>query len=60
MLSIIPPETVQPAVYFLEPLNTPAAHTAIRLALAALCLGLGGLYLHTRRLSEKPEAVKER
>lgn len=50
---IVPADSVLPAHYFLDVLNTPAALTAIRLTLAALALGLLGMYLYTRKKSRK-------
>ena len=50
---IVPADSVLPAHYFLDVLNTPAALTAIRVTLAVLALGLLGMYLHTRKASRK-------
>ena len=50
---IVPADSVLPAHYFLDVLNTPAALTAIRVTLAVLALGLLGTYLDTRKESRK-------
>ena len=50
---IVPADSVLPAHYFLDVLNTPAALTAIRVTLAVLALGLLGMYLHARKESRK-------
>ena len=50
---IVPADSILPAHYFLDVLNTPAALTAIRLTLAALALGLLGMYLYARKKSRK-------
>lgn len=50
---IVPADSVLPAHYFLDVLNTPAALTAIRVTLAVLALGLLGIYLHIRKESRK-------
>ena len=50
---IVPADSVLPAHYFLDVLNTPAALTAIRVTLAVLALGLLGMYLYTRKESRK-------
>lgn len=50
---IVPADSVLPAHYFLDVLNTPAALTAIRVTLAILALGLLGTYLYTRKESRK-------
>ena len=47
--AIVPADSVQPARYFLDILETPAALTALRLTLAALALLLGGMYLYARK-----------
>lgn len=47
--AIVPADSVQPARYFLDILETPAALTAVRLVLAALALILGGMYLYARK-----------
>lgn len=49
--SIVPADSVRPASYFLDFLDTPAALTALRLVLAALALGLCGMYLYARKKS---------
>ena len=50
---IVPADSVLPAHYFLDVLNTPAALTAIRVTLAVLALGLLGMYLYARKKSRK-------
>ena len=50
---IVPADSVLPAHYFLDVLNTPAVLTAIRVTLAVLALGLLGMYLYTRKKSRK-------
>ena len=50
---IVPADSVLPAHYFLDVLNTPTALTSIRLTLAVLALGLLGMYLYTRKESCK-------
>ena len=50
---IVPADSILPAHYFLDVLNTPITLTAIRLTLAALALGLLGMYLHARKASRK-------
>ena len=50
---IVPADSVLPAHYFLDVLNTPAALTAIRVTLAVLALGLLGMYLYARKESRK-------
>ena len=50
---IVPADSVLPAHYFLDVLNTPAALTAIRVTLTVLALGLLGMYLYTRKKSRK-------
>ena len=50
---IVPADSVLPAHYFLDVLNTPAALTAIRVTLAVLALGLLGMYLYVRKKSRK-------
>ena len=50
---IVPADSVLPAHYFLDVLNTPAALTAIRVTLAVLVLGLLGMYLYARKKSRK-------
>lgn len=50
---IVPADSVLPAHYFLDVLNTPVVLTGIRLALAVLALGLLGMYLYTRKKSRK-------
>ena len=51
--SIVPADSIRPAHYFLDVLNTPAALTAIRVTLAVLVLGLLGMYLYARKKSRK-------
>ena len=51
--SIVPADSIRPAHYFLDVLNTPAALTAIRVTLAVLALGLLGMYLYARKASRK-------
>lgn len=50
---IVPADSVLPAHYFLDVLNTPAALTAIRITLAVLALGLLEMYLYARKKSRK-------
>ena len=50
---IVPADSVLPAHYFLDVLNTPTVLTGIRLTLAVLALGLLGMYLHARKKSRK-------
>lgn len=50
---IVPADSVLPAHYFLDVLNTPTMLTGIRLTLAVLALGLLGMYLYTRKKSRK-------
>ena len=50
---IVPADSVLPAHYFLDVLNTPAALTAMRVTLAVLVLGLLGMYLYARKKSRK-------
>ena len=50
---IVPADSVLPAHYFLDVLNTPTVLTGIRLTLAVLALGLLGMYLHARKASRK-------
>ena len=50
---IVPADSILPAHYFLDVLNTPAALTAIRVTLAGLALGLLGMYLYARKKSRK-------
>ena len=50
---IVPADSVLPAHYFLDVLNTPTALTAIRVTLAVLALGLLGMYLYARKKSRK-------
>ena len=50
---IVPADSVLPAHYFLDVLNTPAALTAIRVTLAVLVLGLLGMYLYARKKSRE-------
>ena len=50
---IVPADSVLPAHYFLDALNTPAVLTGIRLTLAVLELVLLGMYLYTRKESCK-------
>lgn len=50
---IVPADSVLPAHYFLDVLNTPTVLTGIRLTLAVLALGLLGMYLYTRKKSRK-------
>ena len=52
-LSIVPADSIHPAHYFLDFLNTPAVLTAIRVTLAVLALGLLGMYLHAWKESRK-------
>lgn len=50
---IVPADSIRPAHYFLDFLNTPAVLSGIRLTLAVLALGLLGMYLYTRKKSRK-------
>ena len=51
--SIVPADSIRPAHYFLDFLNTPAVLSGIRLTLAVLALGLLGMYLYARKKSRK-------
>ena len=51
--SIVPADSVLPAHYFLDFLNTPVVLSGIRLTLAVLALGLLGMYLYARKKSHK-------
>lgn len=51
--SIVPADSVLPAHYFLDFLNTPVVLSGIRLTLAVLALGILGMYLYTRKKSRK-------
>ena len=50
---IVPADSVLPAHYFLDVLNTPTMLTGIRLTLSVLALVLLGMYLYTRKESRK-------
>ena len=50
---IVPADSVLPAHYFLDFLNTPVVLSGIRLTLAVLALGLLGMYLYARKKSRK-------
>ena len=56
---IVPADSVLPAHYFLDVLNTPAALTAIRVTLAVLALGLLGMYLYTRKKAREEKRSSE-
>ena len=57
--AIVPADSVQPARYFLDILETPVTLTALRLTLAALALLLGGMYLYARKKARE-EAREDR
>ena len=50
---IVPADSVLPAHYFLDVLNTPTMLTGIRLTLSVLALVLLGMYLYARKESHK-------
>ena len=50
---IVPADSILPAHYFLDFLNTPVVLAGIRLTLAALALGILGMYLYTRKKSRE-------
>ena len=56
---IVPAESILPAHYFLDFLNTPAVLTGIRLTLAVLALGILGMYLYTRKKSRGEARASE-
>lgn len=56
---IVPADSIPPAHFFLDFLNTPVVLSTIRLALAALALGLLGMYLYTRKKSRKEARASE-
>ena len=58
-LSIVPADSIHPAHYFLDFLNTPAVLTAIRVTLAVLALGLMGMYLYTRKKAREEKRSSE-
>ena len=56
---IVPADSVLPAHYFLDVLNTPVVLTAIRVTLAVLALGLLGMYLHARKEPRKEAPLRK-
>lgn len=51
--AVVPADSVRPAAFFLDFLNTPAALTAIRITLVVLALGVWGMYLYARKKSRE-------